>query len=141
VADSTTIASALAPGVALTSAVIYWANLQSRMDSLALRVRGLNRELREDVQGSPRALSIQRQVAMLTKRSRVLHVGVVLSVMALICFLGASAILFIALARSMSAGRWPRAVHAGPRLLRGLGGGHPVGDAVGLSLAGGGCSQ
>src|SRR5580765_6076350 len=69
------------------------------MDSLALRVRGLNRELREDFQGSPRALSIQRQVAMLTKRSRVLHVGVVLSVMALICFLGASAILFIALAR------------------------------------------
>ena len=98
-ADSTTIASALAPGVALTSAVIYWANLQSRMDSLALRVRGLNRELREDFQGSPRALSIERQVAMLTKRSRVLHVGVVLSVMALICFLGASAILFIALAR------------------------------------------
>jgi hypothetical protein len=99
VADSSTIASALAPGVALTSAVIYWANLQSRLDNLAQRVRNLNRELREDVRGSPRALSIQRQVAMLTKRSRVLHAGVVLSVVALIGFLGSSAILFIALAR------------------------------------------
>jgi hypothetical protein len=38
-------------------------------------------------------------VEMLTTRSRVLHVGVVLSVIALIGFLGSSAILFIALAR------------------------------------------
>jgi hypothetical protein len=36
---------------------------------------------------------------MLTKRSRVLHTGVVLSVVALIGFLASSAILFIALAR------------------------------------------
>jgi hypothetical protein len=99
VADSTTIASALAPGVALTSAVIYWANLQGRMDNLAGRVRVLNAELRGETRDSPRALSVQRQVAMLTKRSRVLHAGVVLSVVALIGFLGASAILFIALAR------------------------------------------
>jgi hypothetical protein len=99
VADSSTIASALAPGVALTSAVIYWANLQSRMDSLAQRVRTLNKELRADVKGSTRALSIQLQVAMLTKRSRMLHVGVVLSVVALFGFLASSAILFIALAR------------------------------------------
>jgi hypothetical protein len=98
-ADSSTIASALAPGVALTSAVIYWANLQSRMDTLATRVRGLNKELREGVKGSLRAESIHRQVEMLTTRSRVLHVGVVLSVIALIGFLGSSAILFIALAR------------------------------------------
>jgi hypothetical protein len=99
VADSSTIASALAPGVALTSAVIYWANLQSRMDSLAGRVRALNAELRGESKGSVRALSVQRQVAMLSKRSRVLHLGVVLSVLALIGFLGASAVLFIALAR------------------------------------------
>jgi hypothetical protein len=99
VADSTTIASALAPGVALTSAVIYWANLQSRMDTLATRVRGLNAELRGEVKGSARALSIERQVAMLSRRSRTLHTGVVLAVVALVGFLGASAILFIALAR------------------------------------------
>jgi hypothetical protein len=99
VADNSTIASALAPGVALTSAVIYWANLQSRMDSLAGRVRGLNAELRAQTRGSVRALSVARQVAMLSTRSRVLHAGVVLSVVALVGFLGSSAILFIALAR------------------------------------------
>jgi hypothetical protein len=98
VADTSTIASALAPGVALTSAVIYWANLQSRLDNIAIRVRGLNSELRGETQGSLRADSIQRQVSMLSRRSRVLHVGVVLSVVALVGFLGSSAVLFIALA-------------------------------------------
>lgn len=98
-ADSSAIASALAPGVALTSAVIYWANLQSRMDTLATRVRGLNAELRGEVKGSARALSIARQVAMLSRRSRTLHAGVVLAVIALVGFLASSAILFIALAR------------------------------------------
>ena len=98
-ADNSTIASALAPGVALTSAVIYWANLQSRMDSLAGRVRGLNAELRAETRGSARALSVARQVTMLSTRSRMLHAGVVLSVVGLVGFLGSSAILFIALAR------------------------------------------
>jgi hypothetical protein len=99
VADTTSIASALAPGVALTSAVIYWANLQGRMDTLATRVRSLNAELRETATGSSRALSVQRQVEMLSRRSRVLHVGVLLSVVALVGFLGSSAVLFIALGR------------------------------------------
>jgi hypothetical protein len=99
VADTSTIASALAPGVALTSAVIYWANLQSRLDTLAARVRGLNAELRGLVAENPRAQSVQRQVGMLTHRSAVLHVGVVLSVVALLGFLGSSAILFISLLR------------------------------------------
>jgi hypothetical protein len=99
VADTSTIASVLAPGVALTSAVIYWANLQGRMDSLATRVRSLNAEMRETLAGTPRALSIRRQVEMLSQRSRVLHAGVVLSVVALVGFLGSSAVLFIALGR------------------------------------------
>jgi hypothetical protein len=99
VADTSTIASALAPGVALTSAVIYWANLQSRLDNIATRVRNLNTELRSSVRGSPRALSVERQVEMLFQRSRVLHTGVVLSVIALIGFLGSSATLFMVLAR------------------------------------------
>ena len=98
-ADTSTIASALAPGVALTSAVIYWANLQGRMDTIATRVRSLNSELRGAVKGSVRAVSVQRQVQMLTRRSRMLHAGVVLSVLALVGFLGSSAVLFIALGR------------------------------------------
>jgi len=99
VADSSAIASALAPGVALTSAVIYWANLQSRMDSLAGRVRALNAELRGEVKGSPRAASVQLQVSMLSRRSRMLHLGVLLAVLSLVGFLASSAVLFIALAR------------------------------------------
>ena len=82
--------------MALTSAAIYWANLQSRLDGLATRVRSLNAELRSETKGSPRALSIDLQVSMLAVRSRVLHVGVVLSVVALVGFLGSSAMLFIA---------------------------------------------
>jgi Protein of unknown function (DUF2721) len=96
VVDTSAIVSALAPGVALTSAAIYWANLQGRLDNLATRVRSLNAELRHETRGSPRAISIQRQVAMLSARSRVLHVGVVLSVVALMAFLGSSAMLFVA---------------------------------------------
>jgi hypothetical protein len=97
VADAATLGSALAPGVALTSVVIYWANLQSRLDAISSRVRGLNGELRGAIKASPRALSVARQVAMLSHRSLVLHVGVVLSVVALVGFLGASAALFISL--------------------------------------------
>ncbi len=94
--DTSAIVSALAPGVALTSAAIYWANLQGRLDGLATRVRSLNAELRHETLGSPRAISVERQVAMLSARSRVLHIGVVLSVVALVGFLGSSAMLFVA---------------------------------------------
>jgi hypothetical protein len=96
VVDTSAIVSALAPGVALTSAAIYWANLQGRLDMLATRVRSLNSELRHETRGSRRAISVERQVAMLSARSRVLHVGVVLSVVALMAFLGSSAMLFVA---------------------------------------------
>jgi hypothetical protein len=105
VPDTSAIASALAPGVALTSAVIYWANVQSRLDSLAGRVRNLNAELRTLGASAPRAASIERQVQMLSRRSRVLHVGVVLSVVALLGFLGSSAVLFVTVAKHLDAGR------------------------------------
>jgi hypothetical protein len=99
VADTPAIASALAPGVALTSAVIYWANLQGRLDTIATRVRALNAELRRETKGSPRALSVSLQVELLFQRSRVLHAGVLLSAIALVGFLGSSAILFIVAGR------------------------------------------
>jgi hypothetical protein len=95
-ADTSAITSALAPGVALTSAVIYWANLQSRLDTIAARVRSLNSELRGERKGSRRAESVQRQIHLLFRRSQVLHTGVVLSIIALVGFLGSSAMLFIA---------------------------------------------
>ena len=98
-ADTATIASALAPGVALTSAVIYWANLQGRLDTIATRVRSLNTELRRETSGSARAESVERQVEMLFRRSRVLHRAVLLSAVALVGLLGSSAILFIAAGR------------------------------------------
>jgi hypothetical protein len=97
-ADSSTIPSALAPGVALTSAVIYWANLQSRLDAISARVRSLNAEQRTEIIGSLRAVSIDRQVELLSQRSRVLHRGVLLSVVALVGFLGSSAVIFVPLA-------------------------------------------
>ncbi|HVZ74538.1 MAG TPA: DUF2721 domain-containing protein [Polyangia bacterium] len=93
--DPTSITSALAPGVALTSAVIYWANLQGRLDTISGRVRGLNAELRGSVAGTPRTVSIERQIGMLSRRLRVLHKGVVLSVVTLIAFLVSSAVLFV----------------------------------------------
>jgi hypothetical protein len=106
VVDTSSIVSALAPGVALTSAAIYWANLQSRLDNLATRVRSLNTELRHETKGAPRAVSVELQVVMVAARSRVLHVGVVLSVVALVGFLGSSAMLFVASRES----RWATGV-------------------------------
>jgi len=44
------MASAVAPGVALTSALVYWASLQGRLDAIARRVRSLNSELRTSVE-------------------------------------------------------------------------------------------
>jgi hypothetical protein len=115
------MASALAPGVALTSAAIYWANLQGRLDTIAGRVRSLNTELRGETEGTARAQSITRQVAMLSHRSHVLHFGVILSVLALVGFLGSSAVVFVASGRPV-----PSALASGLFML-GLG-------AFGLSL-------
>jgi len=93
--DPSSMTSALAPGVALTSAVIYWANLQNRLAAISVRVRSLNTELRGGTTGSVRAASIERQVKMLLGRTHILHVGVIFAVLTLVCFLGASAVSFV----------------------------------------------
>jgi hypothetical protein len=87
--------SALTPGVALTSAVIYWANLQSRLGAVSNRLRALNAERRDLVEGSPRAVSVGRQVEVFLHRTRVLHRAVILSVTTLVAFLMSSAALFV----------------------------------------------
>lgn len=89
-------ASVLAPGVALTGAVIYWANVTGRLDTISARVRALNAELRASADASPRTRSVERQVEMLRGRSRILHSGVILSVLTLMAFLASSAVIFVA---------------------------------------------
>ena len=88
--------TALTPGVALTSAVLYWANLQSRLNAVSNRLRALNAERRELVEGTPRASSVARQVEVFLRRTRVLHGAVILAVMTLVAFLISSAALFVA---------------------------------------------
>jgi hypothetical protein len=95
---------AVAPGVALTSAVIYWANLQGRLDQISMRVRTLNAELRASAAASARTRSVQKQVGMLRGRLHVLHVGVLFSVMTLLAFLGSSGVLFYARGHERLAG-------------------------------------
>jgi hypothetical protein len=87
--------SALTPGVALTSAVIYWANLQSRLSAVSNRLRDLDAELRDLVEGAPRAASVAMQIKVFLHRTRVLHIAVVLSVATLVAFLLSSAALFV----------------------------------------------
>lgn len=92
--DPSSMTLAVAPGVALTSAVIYWANLTGRLDTISSRVRALNAELRASPSANARTRSVEKQVLMLRGRSRVLHVGVVFSVTTLVAFLISSAVLF-----------------------------------------------
>lgn len=95
-ADVLAATSALTPGVALTSAVIYWANLQSRLSAVSNRLRALNAELRDLVEGAPRTESVAKQVRVFLHRMRLLHNAVVLSVVTLVALLIASAVLFVA---------------------------------------------
>jgi hypothetical protein len=91
--DATT--SALTPGVALTSAVIYWANLQSRLGAVSNRLRALNAELRDLVEGAARAVSVAQQVKVFVHRTRVLHSAVLMAVATLVALLVSSAALFV----------------------------------------------
>lgn len=95
-ADVHAAASALTPGVALTSAVLYWANLQSRLSAVSNRLRALNKELRTLVEGAPRTVSVSKQVGVFLHRMRLLHNAVVLSVVTLVALLIASAVTFVA---------------------------------------------
>jgi hypothetical protein len=92
--DTSSMTLAVAPGVALTSAVIYWANLQGRLDTVSMRVRTLNSELRATPAANARTRSVEKQVEMLRGRSHVLHAGVMFAVMTLVTFLVSSAVLF-----------------------------------------------
>jgi hypothetical protein len=75
--------------------VIYWANLQSRLNSVSIRLRDLNAELRGLVEGAPRAMSVAKQIEVFVRRARVLHGAVVISVATLVAFLISSAALFV----------------------------------------------
>jgi hypothetical protein len=91
-----TMSTALTPGVALTSAVIYWANLQARLSAVSDRLRTLNAELRNLAEGAPRTAGVRRQIKVFVHRIHVLHNAVVLSVVMLVAFVIASAALFLA---------------------------------------------
>jgi hypothetical protein len=92
--DPSSMTLAVAPGVALTSAVIYWANLTGRLDTISARVRSLNAELRASAAANARTRSVEKQIEMLRGRARVLHVGVICAVTTLVAFLISSAVLF-----------------------------------------------
>jgi hypothetical protein len=87
--------SALTPGVALTSVVIYWGNLQARLNAVSDRLRTLNTELRGLVEGAARAVSVAYQIKVFVRRTRTLHVAVVMAVATLAAFLISSAALFV----------------------------------------------
>lgn len=76
--DTNAIMQALAPGVALTSMIFYYGNLQSRMVFTVETIRALNREARElqspgATIDETRANSIRWQVGFLSRRFRNIH--------------------------------------------------------------------
>lgn len=76
--EISTIMQALAPGVALTSMIFYYGNLQSRMIFTVETIRSLNREARQLQAGDPadgesRIESIRWQVEFLSRRFRNIH--------------------------------------------------------------------
>lgn len=76
--ESTAIMQALAPGVALTSSIFYYGNLQARMVFTVETIRSLNCEAR-DIQandpaaGEARLTSIRWQVDFLARRFQNIH--------------------------------------------------------------------
>jgi hypothetical protein len=87
--------SALTPGVALTSVVIYWGSLQSRLNGVSDRLRSLNTEMRDLVEGAARTVAVAHQVKVLVRRTRVLHGAAIMSVATMVAFLVSSAALFL----------------------------------------------
>ena len=81
--EISTIMQALAPGVALTSMIFYYGNLQSRMIFTVETIRTLNREARQ-LQAAPpadadeRIESIRWQVEFLSRRFRNIHQAMLL---------------------------------------------------------------
>jgi hypothetical protein len=87
--------SALTPGVALTSVVIFWGSLQARLNAASDRLRTLNAELRDLVEGAARTVSVAHQIKVFVRRTRVLHGAVLMSVATMVAFLISSAGLFL----------------------------------------------
>jgi hypothetical protein len=84
---SDAILQALAPGIALNSAIFYCTSLQNRFLYITARARDLNKEARE-LEGNPRRLdSVRRQVDSMTKRARAIKRVIVLVYCALCCFI------------------------------------------------------
>jgi hypothetical protein len=81
--DTNVIMQALAPGVALTSMIFYYGNLQSRMVFTVETIRALNREARElqapgAIRDDARVDSIRWQVEFLARRFRNIHQAMLL---------------------------------------------------------------
>lgn len=86
---SDAILHALAPGIALNSAIFYNSSLQNRFLYITLRARELNREARElaDGQEPERLASIHRQVTAMTGRARRVRRAVVVVYTSLCSFI------------------------------------------------------
>ena len=90
--DPTAIMQALAPGVALTSAIFYYGNLQSRMIFTVETIRRLNAEARELQGQAPTACedrirSIRWQVNFLKQRFVSIHRAILIVYTAFISFI------------------------------------------------------
>lgn len=86
------ITTALAPGVALTSVIFYNTSLQNRFIYITGRTRELNKEARQlradnRVKHAARLKSIDWQVHLLLKRSRIIRYSVLITYGALLCFI------------------------------------------------------
>lgn len=86
------IASALAPGIALTSVIFYNTSLQNRFTYISSRIRDLNREARDLAErGTPRAAarlrSVHAQVALFTRRSLAIRRCILIVYGGFFCFI------------------------------------------------------
>lgn len=92
----------LAPAVMVSSAALILLGLQNKFSSLASRFRVLNHEKRNlaqkterDSLDTARILSLQEQIAHLTKRAYHVRNSVLLSYSAIILFIGTSLLMFL----------------------------------------------
>lgn len=87
------IASALTPGVALTSCILHHSSLHQRYQGTSARIRGLNGEARELALRLPpeigriRLRSIRIQVELFLRRALLIRRSILVSYVALIAFM------------------------------------------------------
>jgi hypothetical protein len=86
------IVTSLAPGVALTSVIFYNTSLQNRFVYITGRTRELNKEARTlrregRARNAARLTSIEWQVKLLMRRSRIIRHSVLITYVALISFI------------------------------------------------------